>query len=146
MTALLVPGLDSAVALIGWVALACSAMIYVDTRRSFWRSAATFPRFFGTALLMPLALIAPSVAAGGLLVKLAWETRSFFGSGISARLQRGPLARTVAFRDLLGIVTAVLLVATPGWVAMITLLEGELIERTLFFQAVDAPKMPGVPA
>ena len=82
----------------------------------------------------------------GLLAKLAWESRSFFGGGISARLQRGPLARTVALRDLLGIVTAVLLVSAPGWVALITLLGGELIERTLFFRAVDAPKMPGVPA
>mgnify|MGYP000024963555 CR=1 FL=1 len=145
-TAMLVPGLDAIVAVIGWAALGCSAMIYVDTRRSFWRSADTFPRFFGTALLLPLALIAPAVAALGLLAKLAWESRSFFGGGISARLQRGPLARTVVVRDLLGIVTAVLLVAAPGWVALISLLGGELIERTLFFRAVDAPKMPGVPA
>lgn len=145
-TGLVIPGLDTAVTVIGWAALACSAMIYVDTRRAFWRGADTFPRFFGTAMLLPVALIAPSVAAVGLLVKLAWESRSFFGGGISARLQRGPLARTVASRDLLGIMTAVLLVAAPGWVAMITLLGGELIERTLFFRAVDAPKMPGVPS
>ncbi len=145
-TALLVPSLDLLVALIGWAALACSAMIYVDTHRSFWRSSDTFPRFFGTALLLPLALIAPALAALGLLMKLVWETRSFFGGGISARLQRGPLARTVAFRDLLGVVTAVLLVAAPGWMALIGLLTGELIERILFFRAVDAPKMPGVPA
>ena len=39
----------------------------------------------------------------------------------------------------------VALVAAPLWLALLPLLAGELAERTLFFRAVDAPKMPGVP-
>jgi Fe-S-cluster-containing dehydrogenase component/DMSO reductase anchor subunit len=33
----------------------CSAMIYVDTRRPFWRASVTFPKFFGTTLLLGAA-------------------------------------------------------------------------------------------
>jgi len=36
----------------------CSAMIYVDTRRSFWSASLTFPRFFGTTLLLGTACTA----------------------------------------------------------------------------------------
>ncbi len=138
--------LPIAVAAIGSAGLICSAMIYIDTHRQFWRAGQTFPRFFGTALLTTLALTAPSVAAVLLLVKLAVETRTWFGGGVSARLQRGPLARAVLVRDLCGIAAAVLLVIGPVWLAAAPLLAGELAERYLFFRAVDAPKMPGVPA
>lgn len=33
----------------------CSAMIYVDTQRPFWRASLTFPKFFGTALVLGVA-------------------------------------------------------------------------------------------
>lgn len=33
----------------------CSAMIYVDTRRPFWTASVTFPKFFGTTLLLGAA-------------------------------------------------------------------------------------------
>jgi hypothetical protein len=35
---------------------------------------------------------------------------------------------------------------TPAGVTVILFALGELMERTLFFRAVDSPKMPGVPA
>ena len=41
--------LPIATATIGSLALVCSAMIYVDTRRQFWRAGQTFPRLFGPA-------------------------------------------------------------------------------------------------
>jgi DMSO reductase anchor subunit len=44
------PLLAWATALIGLGAVYCSAMIYIDTRRPFWRAAMTFPEFFGTTL------------------------------------------------------------------------------------------------
>ena len=97
-------------------------------------------------MLTALALTAPAVTAILLLVKLAVETRTWFGGGVSARLQRGPLARAVLGRDLCGLAAAVLLIIAPVWVAAVPLLAGELAERYLFFRAVDAPKMPGVPA
>jgi len=146
MAAIFVNGVDAIAAALGGLALACSAMVYIDTRRTFWRASETFPRVFGTALLVPLALVAPALAAFALLAKLGWEARSLFGPGISARLQRGPLARVVAFRLVLGVSAVLLLVVNPGWTALVVLLAGELVERTLFFRAVDAPKMPGMPA
>ena len=39
-------------ALAGLVAVACSAMVYVDTRRPFWNAPMTFGKFFGTTLLL----------------------------------------------------------------------------------------------
>ena len=42
-----------AVALVlGLLGVFCSAMIYVDTRRSFWSAHLTLPKFFGTSLLL----------------------------------------------------------------------------------------------
>ncbi len=142
--------LPVAAAATGSLGLFCSVMIYVDTRREFWRFAQTAPRFLGTAALFALAPVAPRAAAIALALKLAWESRTFFFGATSARLQRGPLARAVITRDLLGLAALILLVATPHlvtyWVTLPLLLAGEIVERYLFFRAVDAPKMPGVPA
>jgi len=134
-------------AALGSLGLFCSVMIYVDTRREFWRFAQTAPRFFGTAALFALAPVAPRAAAIVLAAKLAWESRTFFFGATSARLQRGPLARAVVTRDLLGLGALILLViSVPPWLALPVLLAGEITERSLFFRAVDAPKMPGQPA
>ncbi len=129
----------------GVAGLFCSAMIYIDTRRHLWRAAQTLPRFFGTALLVALAFLAPPAAAVLLIAKLALESRTTFDGGVSARLQRGPLHGITVARDLCGLAAVVALVAAPLWLALLPLLAGELAERTLFFRAVDAPKMPGVP-
>lgn len=144
--ALAVPALAAASAAVGLVALWCSAMIYVDTRRQFWRATQTFPRFFGTAALCAAALLAPAVAAVLLLAKLGWETRTQSGGGPSARLQNGPLRPLATARVGLALATSVLLVVIPGPWLLLPLLAGELAERLLFFRAVDAPKMPGVPS
>jgi hypothetical protein len=65
-------------------------------------------------------------------------------------LQRGPLARAGVVRDLSGLAALILLVAPPAgvtyWVTLPIFLLGEFAERHLFFRAVDAPKMPGVPS
>src|SRR5262249_46852912 len=45
-------------ALLGLVAVGCSAMIYVDTRREFWSMPRCFVRFFGTTLLLGSAVAA----------------------------------------------------------------------------------------
>jgi len=141
-----VPAFAPVSAGLGLLGLVCSAMIYVDTRRHFWRASQTFPRFFGTATVVALAFVAPLAAALVAAVKLGWETRTWFDGDVSAKLQRGPLRRLAALRDLLGLAAIVLLVAAPPLVACLPLLAGELAERFLFFRAVDAPKMPGLPA
>ncbi|MBL9189364.1 MAG: dimethyl sulfoxide reductase anchor subunit [Opitutaceae bacterium] len=140
------PQLLATAAALGSLGLFCSAMIYVDTRRHFWRAGQTFPRFFGTALVVAAACLAPLAAIPLLAGKLALESRTFFFGEVSARLQRGPLARAAAARDLCGLAALVLLIIAPVWLALAPLLAGELAERYLFFRAVDAPKMPGVPA
>ncbi|OYU97987.1 MAG: molybdopterin oxidoreductase, partial [Verrucomicrobiales bacterium VVV1] len=151
-------------------------MIYVDTHRHFWRFAQTAPRFFGTALILALAatlalapistpLVAALIAAS--LLKLAVETRVFrpldsaesdtpITAGIkTARLLSGPLRALFGLRVLAGLFGGVFLPfavavhAVPlsaRWLALALLLAGELTERVLFFRAVDAPKMPGLPA
>jgi DMSO reductase anchor subunit len=137
--ALLIPS-----AATGLLGLACSAMIYIDTHRHFWRASQTAPRLFGTAALVALVAFAPLAAAGLLMVKLAWEWRTWFDQSVSARLQRGPLSRAVLARDGFATMALVLLVVAPAWAALLPLFAGELAERYLFFRAVDAPKMPGL--
>ncbi len=143
---LIFPRLIAASAGIGVIALYCSAMIYIDTRRQFWRAGQTMPRFFGTALIVALTLTSPPVAALVLLSKIAWESRTQHGQSRSAHLQRGPLTALVAAREGLALISVVLLLTFPGWTALAFLIAGELLERLLFFRAVDAPKMPGQPA
>ncbi len=81
-------------ALAGLIGVACSAMIYADTHRDFWRASQCFGKFFGTTALLgmatTLALAAfanpmansPVLLSAGLLclvsvVKLAFEHRIF---------------------------------------------------------------------
>ncbi|MFZ5496658.1 MAG: DmsC/YnfH family molybdoenzyme membrane anchor subunit [Verrucomicrobiota bacterium] len=168
------PLLGAATATAGVAALFCSVMIYVDTRRAFWRFANTAPRFFGSAVILGLAaaLTAPGapVWLGHALVvatilKLAFEARALAPlqeeddgrhapARQTARLLAGPLRDTNALRvgaALLGgilLPLTVALGATPvaaAWPALAFCLGGELAERYLFFRAVDAPKMPGQP-
>jgi Fe-S-cluster-containing dehydrogenase component/DMSO reductase anchor subunit len=46
------PTLAITTALLGLLSVFCSAMIYVDTRRSSWALSITFPRFFGATFLL----------------------------------------------------------------------------------------------
>lgn len=160
------PAVTMAAAATGLAGLACSAMIYIDTRRSFWRPAFTLPRFFlgGAALALAtlssgaagdFAYYAKFAAALVLGAKLAVELVSLRGAAVFARLQRGPLFGVLCSR--LGLATGAGLVlaflapaAGPGLAASLRaalplglLLAGEIAERYLFFRAVDAPKMPG---
>jgi formate dehydrogenase iron-sulfur subunit len=144
--ALVLPAALWASAIVGTLGLGCSALIYADTRREFWRPSQSFGRFLGTALLVSLALVQPKAAAIVLLVKLALEARTFYDGSVSARLQRGPLRQVGRTRDALGIGAAVLLILGPAALALLPLLAGEFLERSLFFRAVDAPKMPGMAA
>ena len=49
------PPLSGLTAVIAVVGVFCSAMIYIDTRRSFWSAPIVFTKFFGTALLLGAA-------------------------------------------------------------------------------------------
>lgn len=124
----------------------CSAMIYVDTRRRFWRPSQSFGRMAGTIAVTTLAFVSVPLTLSALSLKLALELSTLIGSGPSARLQRGPLSPLLAARLLLGGGALALFSIKAPVLALAWFVLGELAERTLFFQAVDAPKMPGMPS
>jgi Fe-S-cluster-containing dehydrogenase component/DMSO reductase anchor subunit len=157
----------AATTLIGLAGLFCSVMIYVDTRRVFWRLATTAPRFFGSAAVLGLAGVltgpdAPQflgfMLAGLTLGKICLEARALdptTGGKTAQLLLSQPLRSVnelrVAAAVLGGLLPPLLRADGAGpavaWLALALLLAGELAERYLFFRAVDAPKMPGnVPA
>jgi Fe-S-cluster-containing dehydrogenase component/DMSO reductase anchor subunit len=124
----------------------CSAMIYIDTRRHFWRPANTFVRMGGTVIITALAFTSHPLAALALAAKLALENRLLRASRASARLHAGPLRPLTRVRVALGLAALVLFALHQPWFGLLPLILGELVERVLYFRAVDAPKMPGQPA
>jgi formate dehydrogenase iron-sulfur subunit len=150
--ALALPALAPAATLLGALGFTCSIMIYADTPRRHWRIGATAPRFCGSALTLALAATVPLAGALALLAKLALiEARALTGDDPTARLLHGPLAATVGLRTALGVAAIGTLAAGanggPLAAAGLALaVAGELVERHLFFRAVDPSKMPGYPS
>ncbi len=157
----------------GLVGVACSAQLYVVTRRTWWRPRFTFTKFFGTATVLG-PILAATVAAGGadpstlrVLVALsaaalaakvadeAWllrRDRHDEGTDLArtSRLLRGPLATSSRWRFGSAAVGLGLLAVSVGTaavgamaVALAAVVAGELIERYQFFVASVAPRMPG---
>ncbi len=138
--------LRAAVMAAGLLGVFCSAMIYIDTRRRFWRAPSTSLRFFGTGVVAALAALSPVAAAVVLSAKLLLELAQSRGPSISARLQRGPLRPTLLTRFALGLAAIVAFLVAPTSLAFALFAAGELAERVLFFRSVDSSKMPGNPA
>jgi DMSO reductase anchor subunit len=160
---------------VGVIGLICSVMVYVDTRRTFWRWTQTGPRFFGSALLLGAAtafalgvspVLSATLVAIFTLAKLACDVRVMRAfdawdeddvpppSVVSARLLAGPLRIVFGSRIALalvaglllpGLVFAEMLPAAGSWWVFGGVLIADFAERYLFFRAVDAPKMPGLP-
>ena len=124
----------------------CSAMIYIDTRRRFWRPTQSFGRMAGTVIITALTFVSAPFAAAALAIKLLLELTTLRGSGNSARLQRGPLRSVLTIRLFLAAGALGLFALNAPWIALAWFILGELAERTLYFQAVDSPKMPGMPS
>jgi formate dehydrogenase iron-sulfur subunit len=172
VTPRLASGLAVGTAAIGLTGLLCSVMIYVDTRRVFWRFASTAPRILGGAAVLGLAgalAVGGAPRALGFALAVAVAVKLAFESGAlapmrddpdepltparrTARLLAGPLRPVNEFRLLAAGLGGVLLPVAlglgsapvwMGWAALAITLGGELLERSLFFRAVDAPKMPG---
>lgn len=146
--------------LIGLTAVFTSVMIYHDTRRSLWRFRLGATRFFGTVgSFAALARLISHPGAGSWLclaavvvLKMVPEARimrladsdeaPWTPDTHSARLQVGPLG--MVFRARFGFAFLTVLVAMlHPWAALPLLLLAEFFERQLFFQSVQAPKMPG---
>lgn len=172
----------------GMVGVFCSAMVYHDTRREFWRWPATASKFFGTALIlggaaafwlstamMPqmsleVGLWPAAIIAGATLFKTAVEhrtlrcvTRDDFSSlHKTALILTGRFGLLNRWRLAFGILGGLIM---PGFVLLgiklgfqparlsimvgclfLLCATGELIERWLFFTAVQPVKMPGTVA
>ncbi len=138
-------------AAIGLAGIFCSAMIYIDTPRRFWRAPATAVRMGGTVAIAATVPTLPLVAAALLIGKLAFELAQRRTPTPSGHLLRTTLAPFFHLRITLALCALVPLVTyyvTSGaaWLGAAggLCLAGEVLERALYFRAVDAAKMPGV--
>jgi len=161
----------AALVVLGIGALYCSIMVYVDTRRAFWRWSLTAPKFAGTTLMLGLGTgflssdrdqIVPVVLLMVSLFKLALEGGFLLAHARnndrspnrrSALVMTRACSRTLAWRFIFGIVGGIIIPvlalgsALPFSVKMIALglcLVGEILERVLFFEAVTPERMPGI--
>ena len=148
------------IVVVGGVAVFTSVMIYHDTQRSLWRFPRGAARFFGTVasfaalgnfigdstfvagLIFGLAVILKIIPELHLL-KLGKDPDAAWSPDThSARLQLGSLGPFLRARFTFAIIAPFAAVAQP-WLALPLLLLAELFERQLYFQSVQAPKMPG---
>ncbi len=144
----------------GLAGVFCSIMVYVDTKRAGWAMRWTLLRFGGTTLVLGAILLAAladdwiwkSLAACVVVAKLLAEWRMWArfecqpvgtSNRLTALAARGPLKGDWAMRYALGILSLVVIPASP-WVALAMLVIAEGLERALFFKAQHAPRMPGV--
>ena len=157
--------------LLGWLGTICSVMIYADTQRAFWRLPVSGGKFIGSTVLLGLAGAVSVVACAGEIaaaysylvvllgvIKLcleAYQLTAVSKPGMppakkSALLMLKPLASWTVGRYVSAIAGLVCFAVLPhqggaflAVVAFTLLFAGELLERSLFFKAVAAPKMPG---
>jgi Fe-S-cluster-containing dehydrogenase component/DMSO reductase anchor subunit len=152
-TSLLGPLLNLAGLLSGLAGVLCSVMIYADTRRPAWKVRRGLLRMGGTWLLFLVLPFSPVLVAGLVLAKgfleflpLLPSARRSHEDTMAAHLVHGPLRSYANARCLLALAAAAGCLVGPLWLAFVLLLAGELVERHLFFTAVHAPRMPGMPA
>jgi formate dehydrogenase iron-sulfur subunit len=134
---------------LGIIAVFTSVMIYHDTRRALWRIDRSAIRFFGTVAAFA-ALGNPTIFI--MAVFLKWlpeflflrhaQTPEWSPDQHSARLQLGPLRRLLIARTIIALIAIAASFLHP-FAALPFLLLAEILERQLFFQSVQAPKMPG---
>jgi len=154
-------------ALVGVLCIFCSMMLYHDTQRALWNWRRSAPLFFGTTLVLGASgdlLVIGNSKLCGLILAVALVVK-FFVELLIVRPQRDPsLKKTallitgpfqffamarLALITLGGIGLPVLAQISSAnatlWfaIAFALLFVGEILERMLFFRAVDAPKMPG---
>jgi len=134
---------------VGTAAVFTSVMIYHDTHRALWHFPRTALRFIGT--VAAFALIAQPIAFTLILILKLLPELTFLRharetdwspDAHSARLQLGPLHRILIARIALAL-TAIAAAFAHPLAAIPILLAAEILERQLFFQSVQAPKMPG---
>ncbi|MDQ8203788.1 DmsC/YnfH family molybdoenzyme membrane anchor subunit [Pelagicoccus sp. SDUM812003] len=147
--------------LMGLVGVMTSVFIYVDTQRSFWRMSYTGSKFYGSVMLGGLASIALASGQDPLLFSLAFsvvvfgklvlEVRSiqdnFQSEGIATKVLSTLWKSRLTLGAGVGILVPVLSFSLnqPALflVALLGVVASEVMERIIYFKAVNAPKMPG---
>lgn len=156
--------------LAGSLAVFSQVMVYVDTKREFWRLRRTLPRFFASVFMLGCALALAFEPNETLAVTLMSTMLLKLGSELSvlkfngdedaaniqltrtAALQLGHFRPLLSLRILLGLGGGLLLpflfLAGTAPAAILPLaallcLCGELAERYLFFTSVAPDRMPG---
>ncbi|EDY83839.1 4Fe-4S binding domain protein [Verrucomicrobiia bacterium DG1235] len=149
-----------ATAALGIVGVFTSVYIYVDTQRSFWKLSSTLSKFYGSVVLGALSLgmlgsgqVSRTLSVALVLatcIKLVLEKRSFGENRTSDGLLTGVLSRIWRMRLGVGVATCLMAVSASlsgemyfSLLVLAFALAGELMERALYFKAVNAPKMPG---
>jgi formate dehydrogenase iron-sulfur subunit len=127
---------------VGIVAVACSVMVYADTRRAFWTTGRTSLRFFGTALSLGASFHGvPSLTVALLVMDLASSFRAWRNASVpwhrSARIMFERLLAWSVVRTLLVLLACFI---PLGWVASLC---AAFLERLVFFKACVAHRMPG---
>lgn len=172
LTSWILQAAGAATVLLGLVGTFCSVMIYADTQRVFWRFPVSLGKFFGSAVCLGLAgslAVAGFTAewipvwaigvAAFVAIKLGFELTQLTAANAehwspakkSALIMLRALNGFTAARYATGLVGILCLAAmlAPsahpefGVAGFVFLLIGELLERTLYFKAVIALKMPG---
>lgn len=157
---------------LGLLGVFTSVMIYHDTQRPFWNFSISALKFFGSTLALgACATVLVSVLAGdisyfawslmmiSILLKISVEAYMLTDhddpemtpARKSALLMLYPLRTATLARFGLAILGCVLMGALTMYpdntflagIAMACILISEFVERSLFFRAVSAPKMPG---
>ena len=138
---------------LGILGVFCSAMIYIDTGRRAWCGPATAVRFAGTTLGTAALAVSPLVAAVVWAMKLALEFALLPRAPmITRQVMARPLYRFTVARVQSAFLGIALLLLVPGTgsgaliCGLACLLVGEVLERVLYFRAVDPSRMPGLPA
>ncbi len=144
------------------VSVFCSIMVYADTRRALWRFPITAISMAGCTLTTAAAAAAATTASPlisviailmviGRLIAVSrfthrWreESPASHPHAKSARLMYGPLSLWWHVRLFAGMVAVLLIFPFPA-AALALVLVAEFCERLLFFKAVVALKMPGIP-
>jgi DMSO reductase anchor subunit len=168
----IVAALGVGVLVIGVLGIYTSIMIYHDTQRPFWAFPITALKFFGSAVYLAssgyllgstlqgdASMVALSLLVLAASAKLLVEFKML---GSARHLEMTPARKTAMLllyplRSIMltrfslsavALIAAGILWVAPSapWLAVLVCgaaLSSELLERSLFFRAVAAPKMPG---
>ena len=166
----LVNATGAAAAVLGLLSVFCSVMVYVDTKRAFWGFWKTTGRFLGSAMVGSFAVLSlaeflsngavSSVSAIGVVVGVMLKAFVEACLLLPARQDSWSYAKKSAMIQLyslkndlgqrwgafsVALAAAVLATVVPGFALLIfpAIFMGELLERSIFFQAVVTLKMPG---